>query len=92
MLVIKILIGLILYVFLQGNDSCAFVDKKKQTTGPGKSNRAKLAKKPDVKMIQKKTETDYLRHENDMRYRQFQQMQQAQQRGMHQQMQVQQKP
>jgi hypothetical protein len=91
-LVVRFITGLILLGLVVSDASAAFVSKKRQATGRGKSSHVKIAKKPDAKTAQKKAEAEQFRHEREMRYRQFQQSQQAQQQGMQQQMQQQQKP
>lgn len=83
------LVGLFLLGIAVAEDSSAFVAPKKQAKNRSKSNSANVVQ-PKNKVLMNRAETDYKRHEREMRYRQFQQMQQTRQRAYQQQMQSQQ--
>ena len=84
------LAGFVLALYVCGDVAWAIAPRKtpqhKQQPKKKKGHRTS-AKKPDARTLQAKAEADMKRHENDARLRQFQQMQQAQQRGYQQRMQ-----
>ena len=87
------LAGFVLALYVCGDAAWAIAPQKtpqtKQQPKKKKGHRSS-AKKPDARTQQAKAEAEVKRHENDARLRQFQQMQQAQQRGYQQRMQSQQ--
>lgn len=83
MIFVRILVAFVLLGFTFVEDASAFGPRKKQTANRSKAKRAKVAR-PEARESASRVEADYRRNESDMRYRQFQQMQMAQQKGLQQ--------